>query len=309
VEDPRINVQSILSRHFILGALFGRRFEELMQHEIRFASVMNWLKNIVGRTQDLEINHALLHALHHRADNAEGIPIPLSVVQTFALLPTTYGFQSVPNYIEAFLSGARVSQGRMFLDQPSLDTFQRLWSALLSAFQGHQRLTILEPACGSANDYRFFNSYGIAPFLDYAGVDLCAKNIDNAKVLFPDIPFKVGNVFDLLPPDQSFDLVVVHDLFEHLSLEGLHAAVKEVCRVTRQAICIGFFQMDEIANHLLRPVDEYHWNLLSMVRMRQLFASHGFAAQVVHISTFLRETLGCEETHNPNAYTFFLRRA
>jgi hypothetical protein len=69
-----------------------------------------------------------------------------------------------------------------------------------------------------------------------------------------------------------------------------------------------FFKMDEVPEHRVRPVDEYHWNLLSMERMKGLFAGCGFGAQVLHIGTFLRQQLGCEQTHNPNATTFFLRR-
>ena len=40
-------------------------------------------------------------------------------------------------------------------------------------------LTVLEFACGSANDYRAFADYGIARFLDYTGVDLNETNIAN----------------------------------------------------------------------------------------------------------------------------------
>ena len=39
-------------------------------------------------------------------------------------------------------------------------------------------------ACGSANDYRFLHSCGVADFLDYTGYDLCAKNIQNARGIF-----------------------------------------------------------------------------------------------------------------------------
>jgi ubiquinone/menaquinone biosynthesis C-methylase UbiE len=165
---------------------------------------------------------------------------------------------------------------------------------------------VLEPACGSANDYRFFHSYGLAPWLDYSGLDLCASNIQNAHELFPDVRFGVGNVFEIDAPDKAFDLCVVHDLFEHLSLEGMQVAVDEICRVTRAGICVGFFQMEEIRDHIVRPLNDYYCNLLSMVRMRELFAAHGFRAQVIHIGTFLRDQLGCELTHNPNAYTFIL---
>jgi hypothetical protein len=166
--------------------------------------------------------------------------------------------------------------------------------------------SVIEPACGSANDYRFLDAYGIARLVCYTGFDLCEKNIVNARALFPGVTFDVGNVFEIAAVDKAFDLCLVHDLFEHLSMAGLEASVKEVCRVTRRGICVGFFNMDETQDHQVEPVDEYHWNRLSMARMKELFAAQGFDAQVVHIGTFLRQHVGCDYTHNPNAYTFLL---
>jgi hypothetical protein len=58
---------------------------------------------------------------------------------------------------------------------------------------------------------------------------------------------------------------------------------------------------------VVRPVDDYHCNLLSMTKMRELFTQHGFVAQVIHIGTFLEQQVRCEDTYNPNAYTFLLR--
>src|SRR5208283_193351 len=84
---------------------------------------------------------------------------------------------------------------------------------------------------------------------------------ENACALFPDASFAVGNVFEIAAPDKAYDLCFVHDLFEHLSLEGMQAAVKEVCRVTRQGLCVSFFNMDEIRDHQVRPVDDYHRHL------------------------------------------------
>ena len=40
VEDPRLNVQSVLSRHFLTHALTGERFAALMEQELRFAAAM-----------------------------------------------------------------------------------------------------------------------------------------------------------------------------------------------------------------------------------------------------------------------------
>ena len=284
-----------------------------MEQEIRFAAAMNCLTALVGTLRDAEELELILYALKRGADNAEGIEIPEFLVRTFAALPTA-GDLTIPNYIEAFLSGTEFVSGQAQPYQPSLDTFRRLWNQALApeasssqpSTLNPQPLTVLEPACGSANDYRFLHAYGLAPLVRYTGFDLCAKNIENARTLFPDVAFAVGNVFEIAAPDKAFDLCFVHDLFEHLSLEGLQAAVKEVCRVTRQGICVGFFNMDEIPDHQVRPVDDYHWNRLSMRRMSELFADCGFAARVVHIGTFLRQQFGCEQTHNPNAYTFLL---
>jgi ubiquinone/menaquinone biosynthesis C-methylase UbiE len=271
---------------------------------------MDWLTELARRLGDAGEFELVLHALRHGADNAEGIEIPSFVVHTFAALPTTVGGLIIPNYIESFLSGTRLVKGHAKLHSPSLGTFRKLWhKALKAVVPVPKPLTVLEPACGSANDYRFLHAYGLARLVDYTGFDLCAKNIENACALFPGVSFAVGNVFEITAPDKAFDLCFVHDLFEHLSLEGMQAAVREVCRVTRQGLCIGFFNMDEIRDHQVRPMEEYHWNRLSMARMRGLFADWGFAAQVVHIGAFMRQQFGCEQTHNPNAYTFLLRPA
>jgi len=164
-----------------------------------------------------------------------------------------------------------------------------------------------EVACGSANDYRWLAACGLARLIDYTGLDLCETNVRNARALFPAARFQVGNVFALDAPDQAFDCLLANDLFEHLSLAGLETAIKEVCRVTRRGMCLSFFNGAEIADHVVRPVDDYHWNTLSVERLRAAFAARGFQAQVVHIGTFLRWAAACDRTHNPHAYTFLLR--
>jgi SAM-dependent methyltransferase len=294
VEDPRLNIQSILSRHFLIRSFFGNCFEELMEEEVRFGSVMDWVRNLPGGAEDAELMSGILHALRQRADNVEGLPIPHFVSKTFARLSTSPAPCQIPNYIESFLAegaGSRVPNERR---ESGLDTFQQLWAGTLASAgdtlsRSFRPLSLLEPGCGSANDYRFVESYGLGSLLDYTGFDLCIKNIANAQALFPRARFEVGNVFEIDAPDRSFDLCLSHDLFEHLSPAGLEVAIREVCRITRRSLCIGFFQMDEIGEHVIRPIEEYHWNLLSAGRMRELFASQGFAAHVVHIGTFLRQ--------------------
>lgn len=306
VEDPRLNVQSILTRHFLLHAIFGQRFAELMDAELRFAVAMNWLLQTAREITGADDWRAIAAGLDSGADNAEGITLPGFLRSTRACLPAKASGQNVPDYLGAFLRDAAAGQGTAVFSPSVLDTFMALWRAALVAETPPDRPTVLEPACGSANDYRFIEACGLARFLDYTGFDLCEANVANARTLFPGARFEIGNAFAIAAPDRAFDYAFVHDLFEHFSPAGLEAAVAELCRVTRQGLCVGCFQMDEIEDHIVRPVDDYHVNTLSLARTLELFAAHGFTGEAVHIGTFLRLRFGCEHTHNPNAYTLVL---
>jgi hypothetical protein len=273
---------------------------------------MNWLSDLLQRAPHPDDLALVLYALRTGANDAEGIEIPHFMARIFAALPATVSGVTVPNYIEAFLAHGGSGEGKPGLDSSILQTFFQLWRTVLAAEPAagtaHPRWSVLEPACGSANDYRAWEACGLTSLVDYTGFDLCPRNVDNARDLFPAARFQVGNVFEIAAPAAAFDLCIVHDLFEHLSLEGLQTAVTEICRVTRRGCCVGFFNMDEIPNHEVRQVESYHWNRLSMARVRALFAERGFLAQVIHVGSFLREQFGCDQTHNPNAYTFYLTR-
>ena len=308
VEDPRLNVPSILTRHFLLEALFGTRFAALKAHELRFAVTMNWLLRVLRECPTPEERRAVLHGLQTGADNAEGVSLPPFVTRTFAALPARTNGVHVPNHLRQALAASSHSPDHAGTRDRVLSTFARLWHRRLERALP-KRISVLEPACGSANDYRSLAACGIARFLDYTGFDLCEKNVRNAQALFPTTRFEVGNVFEIAAPDKTFDFGFVHDLFEHLSPDGMETGIAEICRVTRHGLCVGFFNMDEIRDHQVRPLDDYHWNLLSMARTKELFGACGFTAQVVHIGAFLRQQVGCEQTHNPNAYTFLLRLA
>ena len=144
--------------------------------------------------------------------------------------------------------------------------------------------------------------------MNYTGFDLCEKNVANARALFPQARFEAGNVFEIAASDQSFELCFVHDLLEHFSPAGLERAVAELCRVTRHGVCAHFFQMDEMPEHIVRPVGDYHLNTLSLAKTEALFGPHGFTVQPLHIGSYLLQRVGCHEMHNANAYTFLAFR-
>jgi SAM-dependent methyltransferase len=306
VEDPRVNVQSILSRHLLLVALFGERFNPLLEHELRFACVLNWLNEHLLPTATQEDLSAVRHALQAGGDNAEGLPIPTFVSATFAMLPAALGQATVPNYIAQALD-APTGTEPLAISEPVLATFEQLWAKTLQD-QPPSRLTVLEPACGSANDYRFLHSYGLARLLHYTGFDLCEKNVANARAMFPEASFATGNVFNIQSSDLAYDYCFVHDLFEHLSLDGMQRALAEICRVTRHGLALGFFNLHEADEHVVRPTGEYHWNTLSAPRLRTDLERLGFQAQLIHIDTFLKWRFGCDQTHNKNAYTILAER-
>ena len=300
VEDPRINIQSILTRHFLIKRMFGELFNDLMEHELRFGLVMNWLLMLRKKLVNVGRLHAVLEALLAGEENAEGLEIPPYISDTFATL-------AVPNYMCDLFCWSPVEATDVPIPEYLMSTFQVIWREVLAGEQS-QHISVLEPACGSANDYRFLDAFGIARLINYVGFDLCEKNISNAKQMFPHECFKVGNVLEIEAEDEAFDYCFVHDLFEHLSIEAMKTAIAEICRVTRRGICTGFFNMHEGGQHIIRKVGSYHWNNLSMVETMEIFNRYASSVQIIHIDTFLRSNFRCGDTHNNGAYTLILSK-
>ena len=298
VEDPRINVQSILTRHFLVQELFGERFEDLMEQELRFALVVNWLLRVLKKSIKTDQLHAVLDALLAGEDQVEGLKIPPYISETFSAL-------ALPNYICDLLCWAPIETTETPIPEYLMSTFQLIWREILANEQP-RCISVLEPACGSANDYRFLDAYGIARLLDYTGFDLCDKNISNARGMFPNVCLKVGNVLEIETDDKTFDYCFVHDLFEHLSIEAMEVAIAEICRVTRKWVCAGFFNMHDGEEHKIQFADDYHWNKLSMVDTKAIFERHVSEVQVIHIDTFLRSKFHCKEAHNKWAYSLII---
>jgi len=298
VEDPRINVQSILTRHFLIERLFGDRFRDLMEHELRFSLVMNWVLKLLKKSVRASQLHAVLDALLAGEDSAEGLEIPSYISENFAAL-------AIPNYICDLLCWSPVETTDVPIPEYLMSTFQRVWCEVLADEQP-QCISVLEPACGSANDYRFIESFGIARLIDYRGFDLCEKNIRNAQQMFPEAHFKVGNALEIKAEYKVFDYCFVHDLFEHMSIEAMEVAVSEICRVTRRDICAGFFNMHDGDQHIVKTVDNYHWNTLSIAKTKAIFERCASAMRVIHIDEFLASKLGYKDTHNKGAYTFII---
>ena len=297
VEDPRINGQSILTRGLIADKLWPGEFDEFIDAELRFGAVLTW---ILRRLEKGASRSQLLADL-----NAGDKALPKGLLSTYAWLQETSC--PIEDYVTEALIRTPPDGARNLLPETALNAFRDHWHGALAGRTG-PKLRLLEPACGSGNDYRFLDAFGLARFVDYRGFDIAPKNIRNASARFPDVPFTVGSVFDTGLPDESFECVVVHDLFEHLSPEGLTAALAEVLRVASDEAWLHFFNLADCPRHRFQCVARYHWNRLSAQQMKTRLLAAGSAVRVTRMADLTATRFGLGEHYNPEAVTLVVTK-
>lgn len=296
VEDPRINAQSILTRALIADTLFPDQFDELINAEWRFGITMTWL---VQQRQADRNRWDILDSLEAEDTSI----VPSYVLETHEMLKNPA--YRVPDYLtEALFFPPGDEEGP--LHEKAMDTFVSIWNQALEG-RASLGISVIEPACGSANDYRIMSRCGLARFLEYAGFDISERNIRNAQNRFPDVPFLIGDVFDISAPDDAYEYLFVHDLFEHLSPQGLERALAEILRVTSKEAWLSFFSLGKSAEHVFEPVDDYYLNTLSMERILESLSTRTNAVEAVNIAELLRKKVGCRDYYNPLAGTLIVQ--
>ena len=299
-QDPRINIQSIISRAFLIDSIWPEEFTALIQEEIRFGACMNFILKTLENGKSKITRQSILSALEN---NSSDIKIPHYFKSCFEK------FNSDDSQIEDYITQALiapVSAGSSSLPESALTTFETMWYIALNDREA-QKISVLEPGCGSANDYRFLDSFGAAKFLNYTGIDICQKNITNALRRFPDVSFEVDDIMRIAAGDNTYDYSFVHDLFEHLSIPAMELSLRQLSRVTGKQACLCFFNMADIPEHIIKPNGLYHWNTLSLCKVCDTLKDAGaFDIDIVHIDTFLKENYDCTDHHNKNAYTLII---
>ena len=265
LQNPLINVQSVLARHHFIRELYGEQFAGLMAEELQWASDTN---QFLRRRQ--------------RA-------LPKETGLTFAEIKRR-------KIWEAEISAA--------IGDP--ERFAGQWRQVL-ATPPATRLSLIEAACGSANDFRAFAAYGLASHLDYTGFDLTEANVANASEMFPAVDFRRGDVQDIDVADKSYDWAMASDLLEHLSPQAFNRAIDELCRVSRKGVVIIFFLMSDVPDHQVTPRRSYHVNVLSVDRIRDRFVEHGLTPEFVHISSMLKENFNFKDYYNQRAWSLVAR--
>ncbi len=298
VEDPRINCQSILSRALIADSLWPDEFTDLIDAELRFGAVLSWL--IVQLHGGLG-RHELWDSINRDKDHS----CSQFVSETYQWLQSDQC--PITDYISAALDRGEPDKPEQLLSERVLNTFSDLWKMTLCG-RYTNKVNILEPACGSANDYRFIEKSGLAEYIIYTGIDISSKNIANAKRRYPDADFRAVSVLDSGFEDESFDIILVHDLFEHLSPEALDRALAEVMRLTRSQAWLHFFNVKKCRDHIIRPVEQYHWNTLSLERLQHQLTVRGGHVETLSMPAFLAKKFGNYMYHNANAVTLLVTK-
>jgi hypothetical protein len=298
VEDPRINCQSILSRALIVDTLWPGEFDALIDDELRFGAVLVWLiQQLHSQVPRDEIHQAL------RSQNAH---VPAFVSETWAWLVSDDC--PIPNYITQALFERNPDSPQQALSERALDSFGQLWHMELSSKAQPTRMSVLEPACGSANDYTIIDAYGLAPYLHYTGFDISYKNIGNARQRFPNIPFLNRSIYDPHLPNEGADYLFVHDLFEHLSPQGLGLALAQVMQLTHKQAWLHFFNLTDIKEHSFKQVGTYYWNTLSLGQIKETLAHQASQIEIISIPTLLQDKFSWTQYHNQEAVTLLVTK-
>ena len=298
VEDPRINAQSILTRGLILDILFPGRFTREIDSEIRFGVVLTWILRELESHRD---RSRLLEDIANGADSS----IPGIVTETYCWLQVAGA--PVADYITQALNFQNPDDPAQLLNPVTLDTFMEFWRSHLPDCN-QPRPSILEVACGSANDYRFLCASGISDHINYEGIDISEKNVANALRRHPEARFVQGSILSSGIADASFDYVFAHDLIEHLSPSAMDRAVEEMARMSRREVWIHLFRATEDCDHIIAPEPPYHWNTISTSLLSRQFSANGFDTEVLFVGKWLSGKFSIGEHYNPRAATLIASR-
>lgn len=294
VEHPAVNPQSVLIRSFLADRLHPGRFDDLIERELYFSACATfallgqrhgWFEQLSATLRDPDADNLLPRFMQRgfREQHA----LEFDVTDLFDRL-----------------SACRATGFDRFKGP-----FETLWrGALAGAAHPAQRPAVLELACGSANDYRFWADFGLGAMIDYTGVDVCPDNIANAAARFPGVRFETGDACRLPLPDREFDVVVAFDLYEHLSAEGLRLALAETARVGRDELWLSLFNAGHIPEHDIQPKGDYHWNLLSLPHLAGELGDHGYECQVVDVEGELQSRFPGYQHYDKGSFIMLARR-
>lgn len=291
VEHPAINPQSILLRAFFLDRLAPGKFAQQIDEELYFSACACFA--LLGQREGWLPE---LYAQLLRSDATDDLPE--------FLRPAFHEAHASRFEIQALFDELAkcLTLGFEFFHSPFRQPWREVCGTIAPASKAATPRT-LELACGSANDYRFFDDYGLASHLAYTGIDVCPENIENARQRFPSIEFEVDDVAKLDQSDGAFDIVIAFDLFEHLSPVSLESALDEAVRVCRSELWLSFFNLLSLPTHQFSQKGNYYWNALSLSEVTESLQRSGCSSvEVISLAQELESRFPGYRHYNQDAH-------
>jgi cyclopropane fatty-acyl-phospholipid synthase-like methyltransferase len=129
--------------------------------------------------------------------------------------------------------------------------------------------TILDVGCSWGRNLRYWRDKGHK----VTGVDVSPKMIDRLKGKGFDVHLSSATDLSIFP-DNSFDLYMSTDVYEHLRTEDLEAALEEAKRVSKKYILIQPHpSLDRRGRK--KPHKALHLTVWEMEKWEEFFKSHG----------------------------------
>ena len=178
------------------------------------------------------------------------------------------------------------------LDWEDHGSHQRRFQVLADAVELEGK-SVLDVGCGLGDLYGFLHSCGVR--VEYTGIDLLEKMVEEARRRFPEGRFQQGNIFkDRMYDQGSFGLAYCSGLF-NLNLGNneifLRDSIKKLLPLVREAVVFNL--LDEKS-----PDRDDRYFYYSPERVEELFAS--LPVSVRCISGYLPNdfTVVCRKKHH-----------
>lgn len=181
-------------------------------------------------------------------------------------------------------------------DQPeNRDRVQRFWKenpdqvarreqfyeVVRALQQQHGFQSVLDCGCGTAWDYPFFTSLGLA----YHGVDVTEEMLTQARTQFAGIQVEVGDILNLPFQAVSHPFVVCNAVLPHLPAEILPGAFRELWRITAQVLVVRLFGVGKVpGNKSFVSTGGFLLNWFQLTRWLEIAQEAGLPQPVAKIA-------------------------
>ncbi len=164
---------------------------------------------------------------------------------------------------------------------------------------------ILEIGCGIGSVVFELSKQGC----DVTGIDISREAIAYGREKYGDIKLDVFAAQALPYDDDSFDIVLSFDLFEHIAEIDKH--VSEVARVLKPSGCYLLQTPNKYSNAIFETLSRKslkwrraHPSLHSPGQLKRRLAKHGFEARFVKMNPINEFTIGKLQKFGPLAHIF-----